>query len=78
MLVNNAEGEIRDEAGESMQDNEFVTVTGSTKAFSPRTLPFDDDKQMFQANANMKEVDQLLETVLDQSLRADWRAFKYL
>ncbi|KAJ1368583.1 hypothetical protein KIN20_029741 [Parelaphostrongylus tenuis] len=45
-----AEGEIGDEADENMEDNAnaFVADTGSFKALSPKTLPFDDDKQVFQ------------------------------
>ncbi|KAJ1358301.1 hypothetical protein KIN20_016703 [Parelaphostrongylus tenuis] len=43
-------GEIGDEADGSMEDNEFLANTVPCKALSPKTLPFDDDKQMFKAN----------------------------
>ncbi|KAJ1349497.1 hypothetical protein KIN20_005077 [Parelaphostrongylus tenuis] len=44
----NAEGELGDEADDSMGDNAFVADTGSSKALSPKTVPFDDDKQVFK------------------------------
>ncbi|KAJ1374117.1 hypothetical protein KIN20_036723 [Parelaphostrongylus tenuis] len=43
-----AEGEIGDEADDSMEDNAFVADTGSC-TLSPKTLPFDGDKQVFKA-----------------------------
>ncbi|KAJ1348671.1 hypothetical protein KIN20_004024 [Parelaphostrongylus tenuis] len=44
MLTNNAEGEISDKIDDSMEDNTYITDPGSSKALSPKTLPFDDDK----------------------------------
>ncbi|KAJ1373886.1 hypothetical protein KIN20_036417 [Parelaphostrongylus tenuis] len=48
-LTSNAEREIGDEIDGSMEDNRFVTDTGSGKALSSEILSFYDDKQVFKA-----------------------------
>ncbi|KAJ1351066.1 hypothetical protein KIN20_007005 [Parelaphostrongylus tenuis] len=55
-----AEEEIGDEVDDSMEDNALVADTGSCKAPSPKTLPFDDDKQVLKRpNAHMQGLGQL-------------------
>ncbi|KAJ1349738.1 hypothetical protein KIN20_005378 [Parelaphostrongylus tenuis] len=49
MLAKSAEGDIGDEADDSMEDNTFATDDRLSKALSLKTLSFDGDTQVFNA-----------------------------